>query len=177
MDVADVCEVMQKAIEMEEDAQHFYQKAANEATNPLAKRTFEALSEWEVEHRKLLQQVYEKSEATGSCPAISELDPEQVAMIEEAEAIFKTALSDVEDTLAHDPTLEGAYSTAMEKERKAIAFYREQLEATGDENERMLYEFLLGQERSHLNLLATTEKYLDETEYWHFEQEQWIVTG
>ncbi len=177
MKVADVCEVMEQAIEMEEDAQHFYQKAANEASNPLAKRTFEALSEWEVEHRKVLQEVFEKAEATGSCPTISELDPEQVAMIEEAEDIFKTALSDVEESVAHDPTLDGAYSTAMEKERKAIRFYQEKLEEADTENERMLYEFLLGQERSHLNLLATTEKYLNDTAYWHFEQEHWIVTG
>ncbi len=177
MNVADVCDVMQQAMEMEEDAQHFYQKAANDATNPLARRTFEALSEWEVEHRKLLQEVYDRAEATGSCPVISELEPEQVAMMEEAEEIFETALGDVQDTLAHDPTLEGAYATAMDKERKAIRFYREKLEATDDENEQMLYEFLLGQERSHLNLLATTEQYLNDTEYWHFEQEQWIVTG
>ena len=175
--MADICDVMEQAIEMEEDAQHFYQKAANEATNPLAKRAFEALSEWEVEHRKLLAEVFEKAEATGSCPAITDLDPEQVTMMEEAEAIFKTALSDVEDTLAHDPTLDGAYATAMEKERKAIRFYREKLEQTDDENERMLYEFLIGQERSHLNLLATTEEYLNDTAYWHFDQEQWIVTG
>lgn len=175
--MADVCEVMQQAIEMEEDAQHFYQKAAETSSNPLAKRTFEALSEWEVEHKKLLTEVYNKADATGSCPTIMELDPEQVAIIEEAEEIFKTALSDVEDVLAHDPTLEGAYATAMEKERKAISFYKEHLEATDDDNEKMLYEFLIGQERSHLNLLATTEEYLNDTSYWHFEQEQWIVTG
>ncbi len=29
----------------------------------------------------------------------------------------------------------------------------------------------------HLNLLATTEEYLNETAYWHFKQEQWIVAG
>jgi len=173
----DVCEVMLEAIELELDSQRFYTDAANQATNPLAKRTFEALAEWEVEHEKLLRDVHRKAEATQSCPALSELDAEQVDMISEAEAIFKTALDDVADTLAHDPTLEGAYATAMEKERKAIAFYRGRLEATDSEAERQLYAFLLGQERAHLNLLATTEEYLTDTKYWHFKQEQWIVTG
>ncbi len=173
----DVCEVMQRAIEMEEDAERFYTRAASEATNPLAKRTLEALAEWEVEHKRLLQDVHDKAEATQTCPALSELEPEHVEMMEEAEQIFKTALGDVQDTLAHDPTLEGAYATAMEKERNAIRFYQEQMEEAESEDERRLYEFLHGQERAHLNLLATTEEYLNDTQYWNFREEQWIVTG
>lgn len=175
--MADICDVMQKAMEMEEDARAFYENAAAEATNPLAEKTFEALAEWEIEHRKLLESVYEEAESTGSCPVLTELEAERVEMVEEAEEIFTTALQQVEDTLSHDPTLEGAYATAMEKEREAIRFYQEQLDATDDENEQMLYEFLLGQERGHLNLLATTEEYLNDTQYWHFREEQWIVTG
>lgn len=173
----DVCEVMQTAIEMEQDAQRFYQDAANAATNPLAKRTFEALSSWEVEHETLLRDVYEKAAATDSCPALSELDAEQVDMIAEAETVFKSALEDVAGAVADDPTLDDAYATAMDKERKAIAFYRSQLDEAQSDAETQLYEFLLGQERGHLNLLATTEEYLNDTKYWHFKQEQWIVTG
>ncbi|MEA3401253.1 MAG: ferritin family protein [Armatimonadota bacterium] len=175
--MADVCEVMQEAIEMERDAQRFYTKAASEATNPLAKRTFEALSEWEVEHEKLLRDVFEKARATDSCPALGELEPKQVDMMQQAEQIFMTALEDVGDTLANDPTLEGAYATAMDKERRAIRFYGQHLEEAEGENERMLYEFLLGQERGHLNLLATTEEYLNDTQYWHFKEEMWMATG
>ncbi|MGD9495121.1 MAG: ferritin family protein [Armatimonadota bacterium] len=175
--MADVCEVMLRAMEMEEDSQRFYLDAASVATNPLARRTFEALAEWEVEHKKLLQSVYDEAATTGGCPTLDHLSPEQVEIIEEAALIFKTALEDIEDTLAHDPTLEGAYATAMGKERMAIAFYRQQLDETHNENERQLYQFLLDQERGHLNLLATTEEYLNDTKYWHFKQEQWIVTG
>ncbi len=173
----DVCEVMQVAIEMEQDAQRFYQHAASQSSNPLAKRTFEMLSEWEVEHEKLLRDVHGKTEATDSCPALSELDAEQIDMIAAAGTIFRSALEDVSETLGEDPTLEGAYATAMDKERKAIAFYRSQLDEAQSDAETQLYEFLLGQERGHLNLLATTEEYLNDTHYWNFKQEQWIVTG
>lgn len=177
MDVANVCEVMKKAMEMEEDAREFYLQSAEEANNPLAKQTFLALAGWEVEHKKLLQSVYDQADATGSCPALTELAPEQVDMIDEAGRIFETALEEVGDTLANDPTLDGAYATAMEKERKAIRFYKAEIENTDDENEKQLYEFLLGQERGHLNLLATTEEYLNDTEYWHFKEEMWMATG
>ena len=173
----DVCEVMQRAIEMEEDARAFYAEVAQEATNPLAKRTFEALAEWEVEHQTLLQSVYDTAEATQSCPALGELSPEQVEMMAAAAEIFNSALADLKGELTDDPTLDEAYAAAMEKERQAIAFYRGRLEGTENENERELYGFLLDQERGHLNLLATTEEYLNETAYWHFKQEQWIVTG
>lgn len=176
MDV-NVCEVMQVAMEMEEDSRAFYEAAAANATNPLAKRTFEALAQWEVEHKRLLQAVYDRAEATQSCPALADIDAEQIEIIRQAEGIFKTALEDIREALEPDPTLESAYATAMEKERKAIAFYREQLEATDSEAERDLYQFLLDQERGHLNLLATTEEYLNDTSYWNFKEEMWIVTG
>ncbi len=176
MDV-DGCEVVQRAIGMEEDARAVYAEVASQATNPLAKRTFEALAEWEVEHQTLLQSVYDTAEATQSCPALGELSPEQVEMMAAAAEIFSSALADLKGELTDDPTLDEAYATAMEKERMAIAFYRGQLKNTQNENERELYQFLLDQERGHLTLLATTEESLNEPDYWHFKQEQWIVTG
>jgi len=176
MDV-DVCEVIQTAMDMEDNAREFYLEAADRATNPLAKRTFSALADWELDHKRLLQSVYDEAEATHSCPALTELNPEQLEMMQAAAEIFKGALHDLKGELAPDSSLDDAYATAMEKERKAIAFYREQLEATDNENERHLYEFLLGQERAHLNLLATTEEYLNDQDYWNFKEEMWIVTG
>ena len=172
----DVCEVMVVAIEMEAESELFYQQAASTSSNPLAIRTFEALAEWEVEHRRLLEAVHAKAEATQSCPTLAELEAEELDMIEHAELIFKTALQDVDDTLAHDKTLSGANATEKEKERKAIAFYQEQLEATEDPNEKQLYAFLLKQERGHLSLLATTEEYLNDTKYWFFKEEMWFAT-
>jgi rubrerythrin len=168
---------MQKAIEMEQDSQEFYRNSAEDASNPLAKQTFEALAEWEVEHEKLLRDVHDKAEATDSCPALTELDAEQMDMMEQAKEIFKGALDAVEGGVEHDPSLDDAYSIAMEKERKAVAFYKGQLDKTDDEAEQHLYEFLLGQERGHLELLATTEEYLNDTKYWHFKEEMWMATG
>lgn len=177
MDVADVCDVMKTAISMEEDSERFYREAAGNAENPLARHTFEALADWEVEHRKLLQQVFDKAEATDSCPALSELDVEQTDVQEAATAIFDAAREQVEREPEPSEELDNAYAAAMAKERAAIEFYRSHIAETDDENERQLYEFLLGQERGHLNLLATTEEYLNDTKYWHFKQEHWIVTG
>ena len=173
----DVCEVMQKAIQIEEEAEQFYRDAAEETSNPLAEHTFVALADWEVEHKKLLQSVYDAAQANNSCPALTELDAEQVNMVEEAGRLFSQALEDLRGDLATDPTLDAAYATAMEKERRSIRFYQERLDESSTDEERDLFGFLVGQERGHLNLLATTEEYLNDTTYWNFKQEMWIVTG
>jgi len=177
MDVADVCDVMKTAISMEEDSERFYREAAEKAKNPLAQHTFEALADWEVEHQKLLQDVFDKAEATDSCPMISDLDIEQSDIRKAAKRIFDCALEQVEEAPEEDPELTEAYAAAMAKERAAIEFYKSHIAETDDDNEEQLYEFLLGQERGHLELLATTEEYLNDTTYWNFKQEMWIVTG
>ncbi len=178
MDVADVCDVMKTAMSMEEDSERFYREAAGEAENPLAQNTFEALADWEVKHRELLQEVFDHADATDSCPALTELDIEQMDAQDEAAAIFDAAREQVEEGKAEaSEELNAAYAAAMAKERAAIEFYKSHIAETDNEHEQQLYQFLLGQERGHLNLLATTEEYLNDTKYWHFKQEHWIVTG
>jgi rubrerythrin len=177
MDVADICDVMRTAISMEEDAERFYREAAEKAENPLAKNTFEALADWEVEHKKLLQDVFEKAEATDSCPAISDLDVQPTDPKKVAKTIFDAAREALDDEPVTSADLDEVYAAAMAKERAAIEFYRSHIAETDDENEEALYTFLLGQERGHLELLATTEEYLNDTKYWHFKEEMWMATG
>lgn len=177
MDVADVCDVMRTAISMEEDSERFYREAAEDSENPLAQNTFEALADWEVEHRKLLQDVFDRAQATDACPALSDLDIEESDVKKAAAGIFDAAREQVSGEPEASEALNRAYAAAMAKERAAIEFYRSQIADTDNENEVQLYEFLLGQERGHLELLATTEEYLNDTKYWHFKEEMWMATG
>ncbi len=177
MDVADVCDVMKTAISMEEDSERFYRDAAEEADNPLATNTFEALADWEVEHKKLLQDVFEKAEVAEACPALTELDIEQSDVKKAAAMIFDAAREEATGEPEASEALNEAYAAGMAKERAAIEFYKSQIADTDHENEQELYKFLLGQERGHLELLATTEEYLNDTQYWHFKEEMWMATG
>lgn len=177
MDVADVCDVMKTAISMEEDSERFYREAAQRSENPLAQNTFEALADWEVEHKKLLQDVFEKAEATDSCPALTDLDVEPTDPKQVAKTIFDTAREALDGEPVASADLDEAYAAAMSKERAAIEFYKSHIAETDSEDEKALYKFLLGQERGHLELLATTEEYLNDTKYWHFKEEMWMATG
>lgn len=175
--MADVCEMMKQAIAMAEQRQEFYYSDACDSPNPLAANTFESLAAWEDEHIGLLRSVYETAEATNSCPTLEGLNAEQRDMMAACADIFADAQAELSGDLEEDPGLEDAYATAMNMEREAIRFFTGLVDGAQNEAEAELYGFLLEQERGKLNLLATTEEYLNETAYWNFKNEMWIVTG
>jgi len=177
MDVSHVREIIQEAIQIEKDGEDYYRQVASRTSNPLARHTFDSLADQEAQHREIFRAHYEAMEQEKGWPSLAELGVEPREAVADAENIFKAALADLEGELAEEPGLDEAYAKAMQMERDTIAFYREQLGAAQDHSQRELYEFLIEQERGHLNLLATTEEYLNDTANWHFKEEQWIVTG
>ena len=76
-----------------------------------------------------------------------------------------------------DENLDDVYRAAMAAERDSIELYSKGLEQATDPNARAFFGVLVKAERWHLELLVNTEKYLDDTSGWHFDQEQWIVEG
>ncbi len=175
--MADVCELMMKAIAMAEERQAFYQSDACETANALAAKTFESLASWEGEHIELLRSVYDTAEATNSCPMLGGLDATQRDMMAACETIFADATAGLSDDVEEDTSVGGAYAEAMRMERDAIKFFTGLVDEAQNEIESELYGFMLNQERDKLNLLATTEEYLNDTAYWNFKNEMWIVTG
>lgn len=175
--MADVCELMKQGITMAEERQAFYLSDACETANALAAQTFESLAKWEGEHIEFLRAVYDTAEATDSCPMLEGLNAEQRDMMAACGDIFDAAQVDAPETVEEDPGLGDAYSKAMSMERDAIEFFTGLVNGAQNEAETDLYEFMVGQERDKLNLLATTDEYLNDTAYWNFKQEMWIVTG
>ncbi len=175
--MADVCDAMKQAISMAEQRQQFYQSDACRSSNPLAAKTFEALAQWEGEHIALLRSIYESAEATNSCPMLESLNAEQRDMMAACAQIFSAAQAELSGEIKPEPALDDAYATAMQLEREAIRFFSGLVDEAQNEVEKELYGFLLSQERDKLNLLATTEEYLNDTAYWNFRNEMWIVTG
>lgn len=171
------CEIMEEAIQLEKGGEEFYREQAGKAENPLAAKTFEWLADEELKHRQVFETAYAAIQGTDVCPALQDLGHSHTLASEAAREIFEAARADLEDEATSDPQIEQAYATAMRMERETIDLYRRRAEEAEDDNERKLYEFLLVEERDHLNLLATTEEYLNDTAYWYFKEEQWIVTG
>ncbi|MCD6361635.1 MAG: hypothetical protein J7M38_12335 [Armatimonadetes bacterium] len=175
--MSDVCENIERAITMAEKRRTLYQGDACRSPNPLAANTFEALARWENEQIRLLRSIYETAEATDSCPVLESLGVEQRDMMAACADIFAEAQTELSGALEPDPKLADIYAQAMSMVREAIRYYTELVDGAQGEVETELYRFLLEQERNKLNLLATTEEYLNDSSYWHFRSEMWIVTG
>jgi len=168
---------MEEAMQLEKDGEEFYREQARKAENPLAAKTFGWLADEELKHRQVFETAYAAIQGTDVCPALEDLGHSHSLASEAAREIFQAARADLEGEVTSNPQMEQAYAIAMRMERETIDLYRQRAEEAEDENERKLYELLLAEERDHLDLLATTEEYLNDTEYWYFKEEQWIVTG
>jgi len=171
------CEIMEEAIKLEKDGEEFYREQAGKAENPLAAKTFGWLADEELKHRQVFETAYATVQDTDVCPTPEALGHSHTLASEAVKEIFEAARGDLEGEVTSDPQIGQVYVIAMRMERETIDLYRQRAEEAEDENERKLYEFLLAEERDHLNLLATTEEYLNDPEYWYFKEEQWIVTG
>jgi len=173
----DVLSIIQQAIQLEEDGRKYYAAAAARVRNPLAQATFEKLAEWEAEHKQYFMAYYEVMQQQRDWPPMSEMDVRDVDIKQEAARIFAQALEQIEGVIAEEAELTEIYEGATEMERKSIDLYRTEAEQVDDENAIEFYEFLVVQERDHLNLLATTLEYLNDPDSWYLTEEQWTVEG
>lgn len=169
--------VIEQAMQLEEKGRQHYLQAADRVSNPLAENTFRWLAEQERQHKQYFVAYYLIMQEERSWPPMSQIGVEDQDVRQEAATILKQALEQIEEAVSEDVELTELYQGAMEFERKSIALYRTQAQQSTDENAGAFWEFLVQQEREHLNLLATSLEYLDDPESWYLTEEQWIVEG
>jgi rubrerythrin len=173
----DVLVIMQQAIAKEDDRHTFYADAAAHVRNPLARRTFEFLAGDELKHKWYIQAYYEKRRATNQWPAPEECGETCQLEVEELKAVYDAARADLSGAVLPDASLTSVYEIAMQSERDSIDFYEAQLAAAGTAEAQAFYKVLVKAEHLHLELLSKTLEYLDDTEMWYLQEEQWIVEG
>ena len=174
----DVLGVLQEALTVEHDGEAFYRRAAETCHNPVARRTFVELANVEQQHASYFEAYYDAMSSTHQWPAASPVELAHHEVPEMAKAIFDQARCDAEECdVVMCAELHQLYETAMDKERQSIALYETQATESDSEAQWTFFAFLAGQERGHLEILANTQKYLDDPSHWFFEQEQWIVEG
>jgi rubrerythrin len=173
----DVLVILQQAINKEEDRQAYYEDAAQRACNPLAQKTFAFLAAQEKQHAQYVKSFYAKMEAEKAWPDASLCGEECKLAADEIKVVFADARAAIDGEVTCDTSLTEAYDLAMQGERDAIDFYKAQFVAATDPNAQMFYSALLAAERMHLQLLAKTQEFLDDTESWYFREEQWLVEG
>jgi len=173
----DVLVVLQQAIVKEQERQAFYEDAAQRTCNPLAQKTFAALGQWEADHKQYIQAYYEKMQAQVGWPDPAECTDLCKLQAEDIRQVFASAREAIDGDVTCDTDLAEAYRLAMQGERESIDFYRAERDKATEPNARVFYGALIEAERVHLELLGKTDQYLNDTEAWYFEEEQWSVEG
>jgi len=169
-------ELLRQAVQMEIDGREYYSKVAQSTRNPLARHTFETLAREEDRHRSYFEAYYAAAAAGEGLPAMEEVGVEAVNRVARAETVFARASAEVGEVFV-EADLPDAYAHAMEMERRTIEFYqglRDKLEA---EAVRQFLDFIVDQERQHLELLSRSLDVVNEPEAWFFDEERWVVEG
>lgn len=130
---------IRQALQAEMNAYTFYAMAAAEATDPDVRALFASLSEMEREHLENLSDKYH---------AHIEMD----ARLTPHPKIRQIILDKIEEIPAPDRPL-ALYERAVEMERRARAFFLQQVEGLEEGLEREIYRELAAEEDEHIALL------------------------
>jgi glutamate synthase (NADPH) small chain len=139
---------IQQALQAETNAYTFYSMLAAEATDPDVRTLFASLSEMERGHLENLAEKYhahlEADSAQTAHPKIRQIILEGIEHAPSPEAG-----SPAQDRLVM------LYERAIEMERRARAFFLQQVEGPGEGLEREIYRELAAEEDEHIALLES----------------------
>ena len=116
--MADVLQVLQEALEIEQEGEKFYRQGAEGCEEEVTRRTFLSLADQERLHAAYFRTFYDMMTAEKHWPAAGTVSLENLAAPEIARQIFAGALPDLAvDGPKMCATTSALYEGAMERER------------------------------------------------------------
>jgi len=174
--------VLRKGMSLERDGYNFYMEAAERATAERGKVMFRDLAKQEEDHLRLLLAEYRALESGEGWL------PYEEAMAQTFE--LDPAVPDLPGEEPPDPlpvftpereiSLEGdieALKYGLETEDISRDLYAQGAEESDDASARKAYEFLIGQEENHYQLLQSTLDYLTKNGTWWDSEEYPFFIG
>lgn len=143
------------AIKMESEGREYYLEQAKINKDNELSKIFNILADSEKEHEELLRKRLNKEEYT-----LKEDDS-----MAQVKTVFK-GLKDYKASDFRNTTQLDVYRLAVDIEEKSIELYKELLEASDDDNDKKLFEFLLKEENQHLILFDELVQMLTRPEEW-----------
>jgi rubrerythrin len=167
---------------LERDGYRFYTQVAERASGERGKAMFHDLAAQEADHLRLLLAEYQAlEEGRGWLPyeeamqAAFPLDPANPDLPgEEPPDPLPVFTPDREISVQSDIA---ALDYGMETERISRELYAQGVRDTDDPSAREAYQFLIGQEEEHYQLLQNTHAYLIQNETWWDDEEYPFFTG
>lgn len=149
MDVKNMEEMLEIALEREDASYRLYLNAAKKTTNQSAKKIFEELAEQEAVHKKLIMQLDLETTANYAFSGVPDLGISEYLI----------------DIPYHDSmTYQEILIFAMKNEERAYRFYLEIEKMTDDPELKHLFQMLANEEKKHKFRIETLyeEKVLTE---------------
>jgi len=161
-------EILKSAIRLEEDGRAFYRNAAAGAASGLARRMFESLAADETDHIRWIEKLY---------PDVQSVKEANQHLYARLKKIFAEAPEEVRREAGLTESDIEAIEGAIGMELKSIEAYETWGRESDDGQVKKLCETLTGIERFHRDLLQNSKEYLDRTEDWFTQEENWSFDG
>ena len=169
--MADMQKALETAIKMEKTGYDLYMKAAQKTSNKLGRSTLEAIAIKELDHIKAIEEFAQKNISK----AIESIHPKDKK--DYVRAVMNKFAKYLDESITKDSDLEKAYKAAMGLEKSTYAFYKDLADKSEDPQSKQFFEFLMGEENTHYELLSDTLEYLNAPKDWYREKERWVVEG
>jgi len=166
--------VLREAVAIEKEGVKFYQKLANHTQNSHGRSMFDFLVKDEQSHIDKLQAEIDSLKG-GTC-----LDPssfEKEDRPRKRESFFARAKKDILPKLKGDFTDLDAIKVALDMENKGYAFYEKAAAQSADPMVKGIFQYLMGQEKQHRELLTNTLVFLEAPLDWFGKEERHIFEG
>lgn len=167
----DLQQALSTALNMEKTGYALYMKAAAMTQNRLGRTTLEAIASKELDHIKAIEEFANKNFKN----AIASINPK--GKEEYVKLVMEKLAKYLDENITKDSDLEKAYKAAMGLEKSSYNLYKDLAGRAKDPQSKSFFEFLMGEENTHYELLAETLEYLNKPADWYREQERWIVEG
>ncbi|MDP4282065.1 MAG: ferritin family protein [Bacteroidota bacterium] len=160
-------EILKQAILLEKRGYSFYSKVAEQCTDPDIRNIFTIMADEETAHIRYLSDQFSHYDKNHSFLKIKFPDPSR-------ESIANMVLSDdIRNKITAAGFEAAAISAAIDMENRSVEIYVKQAESAEDPNEKELFSWLAGWERSHLKLLSELDNELKEkiwfdNQFWPF---------
>lgn len=146
--------ILEFAIQMEQDGQDFYHELASKSTHTGIKNILNMLADDERKHQKAI----EKAQT-------SRWDMPETTVLDNAKNVFRQ-MQDFGGQFDLSGDEESLYRQAMKLEDKSIAFYRDKADQVSTPEQKALFLKLVEEEKKHFFLLENLVNFVGAPKTW-----------
>lgn len=166
--------MLDTALNMEKKGISFYEKALSTCKNELGREIYRMLKDDESVHIERIMKIYSSLEEGSEW--MKEWSGITLSHGDLNEMFINLAKKHSKNITVDDTDIE-ALDVGIDFELKSVDFYKQHLEEAEDPEEKEFLKLMIGEERSHYDLLEDMKYYLTNPESWFREKERGGLDG